>query len=148
MTTPVSAIDRVEFTVDVGKIGEFVRATAVADPVHVDDAAASSAGFEARPATATHVVVAGHHRDQQALVTRLGLDLARVVVGSVRWTYARPLVAGDRLAGERRVVGDETRAGRDGISMRLITLETEYVEPAGAPVIWVREVIIERGNRT
>jgi hypothetical protein len=145
MTTTDLVLDRVEFTVEAGKIGEFVAATLAADPVHTDDAAAGGAGLPARAATPTHVVVAGHHRDQQAMVARLGLDLARVVVGSVRWTYARPLVAGDHLVGTRRVVADERRVGRDGTSMRLVTLQTEYLDASGEIAVSTHEVIIERG---
>ncbi|MCU1458919.1 MAG: MaoC domain protein dehydratase [Actinomycetia bacterium] len=148
MTESDLILDRVEFTVDSGKIGEFVRATLTADPVHIDDDAAATAGFAGRPATPTHVVVAGHYRDQQAMVTGLGLDLARVVVGSVRWQYARPLVAGDYLVGTRRVVSDERRDGRQGGSLRLVTLETEFVDASALPVVWTREVIIERAATT
>ncbi|MDT4938076.1 MAG: hypothetical protein QOG80_1747 [Pseudonocardiales bacterium] len=139
-------LDRVEFTVESGKIGEFTRATLVLDPVHQDEAAACDAGFSARAATPTHVVVAGHYRDQQAMVAALELDLHRVVVGSVRWTYARALVAHDHLVGTRRVLADERRAARDATTMRLVTLETEYIDQAGSPVVWTREVIIERGR--
>jgi hypothetical protein len=148
MTSTEVILDRVEFTVEDGKIDEFVRATLTTDPVHADDSAAADAGLARRAATPTHVVVSGHHRDQHAMVSRLGLDLRRVVVGSVRWTYARALIAGDHLVGTRRVVGDERRTSRDGSSMRLVTLETEYVEPSGEPVVWTREVIIERGPAT
>jgi hypothetical protein len=142
---PDLVVDRVEFTVEAGKIGEFVRATHTVDPVHTDDATTASAGLAGWAATATHVVVAGHHRDQRAMVAHLGLELSRVVVGSVRWSYARPLVAGDHLVGTRRVVGDERRAGRDGTPRRLVTLDTEYVDGTGATVVRTREVIIERG---
>jgi hypothetical protein len=138
-------LDQVEFAVEAGKIGEFARATPVADSVHQDDGAATTAGFGARAATPTHVVVAGHHRDQQAMVSTLDLDLARIVVGSVRFSYARALVAGDHLVGTRRVIADERRDSRDGTSMRLITLLTEYVDVTHTPVVRVREVIIERG---
>lgn len=75
------------------------------------------------PATATHVVVAGHHRDQRRFVEKLGLALERVVVGSVTWTYLRPLVAGDRLRGVRRLVGDRRKG-----ALRIVTLETDYVD--------------------
>jgi hypothetical protein len=141
-----SVLDRVGFTVERGKIGEFARATLVTDSVHTDEEAAQNAGFPALAATPTHVVVAGHYRDQQAMVAALGLDLARVVVGSVRWTYERALVAGDHLAGTRRVVADEQRTSRDGTVMRLVTLETEYVDSSEATVVRVHEVIIERGR--
>jgi acyl dehydratase len=144
--TEFGVLDEVEFRVDAGKIREFALATFVADPVHTVPAAALAVGFPAQPATPTHVVVAGHYRDQQAMVDALGLRLARVVVGSVSWSWTRPLVAGDELRGVRRVVGDERRDGKRGGSMRLVTLETQYLDPSGTSVVQVREVLIERGD--
>lgn len=126
-------VDRVSFTVEQGKILELARATGATSTSHQDGLA-----------TATHVVVAGHHRDQQGLVEALGLDLTRVVVGSVTWEYDRPLRAGDDLVGTRVVVADETREGRRGTN-RLVTLETEYAV-GGEVVVRQREVLIERGR--
>ena len=140
-------VDSVTFTVEAGKIGEFARATHATDPVHTDPAAARAAGFDAGAATPTHVVVAGHHRDQRGFVNALGLDISRIVVGSVEWEYARPLVAGDRLTGIRRVVGDATREGKRGGTMRLVTLQTDWTGDDGAVALTQREVLVERGTR-
>jgi acyl dehydratase len=140
-------VDEVAFTVEEGKIREFARATAALDPVHTDPGAAATAGFATPPATATHVVVSGHHRDQRAMVERLGLALERVMVGGVRWRYHRPLVAGDRLRGVRRLVGDERVGGRDGRPpMRRLTLETAFVDAEGSTAVEWRETVLERGR--
>jgi len=133
-------VDEVTFDVEQGKILEFARATFARDPVHVSEAAAQTAGFAAIPATPTHVVVAGHHRDQRGFVDKLGLAFERVVVGSVKWSYRRPLLAGDRLHGVRRVVDDRRRG-----ALRIVTLETDYVDAVGESVVLVRETLIERG---
>ena len=106
----------------------------------------AAAGFDTVLATPTHVVVAGHLRDQRAFIDRLGLTLERVVVGSVRWEYLRPLRAGDSLHGTRRVTSDVTREGSRGGTMRLITLETAYLDADGTPVVTLEETIIERGT--
>lgn len=140
-------VDEVAFDVERGKIREFARATFAEDPVHTDRPAAEAAGFADVPATATHVVVAGHHRDQRAFVEQLGLAIERVVVGSVRWQYLRAIRAGDALRGVRRVVGDEQREGKRGGSMRMVTLETEYTDNQDKPVVRQREVLIERGSQ-
>jgi acyl dehydratase len=141
-----TVVDTVSFDVERGKIAEFARATLALDLAHHDPEVARARGFPSVLATATHVVVAGHHRDQRALVERLGLELSRIVVGSVSWEYERPLRAGDSLVGTRTVVGDETREGKRGGRMRLLTLETEYVDVAGAVAVRQREVLIERGR--
>ncbi|MEI2778305.1 MAG: MaoC family dehydratase N-terminal domain-containing protein [Tetrasphaera sp.] len=145
MTLVGTIVDEVRLPVESGKIREFSRATYAEDPVHTDPEAAREAGFAAVPATAIHVVAAGHYRDQRAVVATLGMDLRRIVVGSVEWEYARPLLAGDLLTGTRAVVGDETREGKRGGTMRLVTLETAYVDQDGAIAARVREVLIERG---
>ncbi|WP_433781483.1 FAS1-like dehydratase domain-containing protein [Actinomycetospora sp. CA-101289] len=140
-------VDEVTFAVEAGKVAEFARATRVEDPVHTDPGAARAAGFGAQPATPTHVVVSGHHRDQQAMVERLGLAIERVVVGSTRWRYRRPVLVGDRLHGVRRLVDDEQRTSRDGAVSRRLTLETVFLDAHGTPTVEWREVVIERGLR-
>jgi acyl dehydratase len=137
-------VDEVSFDVERGKIREFARSTFATDPVHTDHDAALAAGFPAEAATPTHVVVAGHYRDQQGFVDKLGLAIERVVVGSVRWDYERPLVAGDSLSGTRSVVDDRVRHGRSG-DVRVVTMETEYRDASGAVVVRVREELVERG---
>lgn len=139
-----TVVDVVAIRVEQGKVREFARASGTTDPVHTDADAAIRAGFPGVPATLTHSVVTGHVRDQRAFVESLGLDLARVVVGSVAWDSAHPLVAGDALTATRRVEGDEHRSGRSG-PMRLVTLATEFRDQDGAVVLVQREVLIERG---
>ncbi|MCU1643046.1 MAG: MaoC domain protein dehydratase [Nocardia sp.] len=140
-------VDEVDYVVERGKIGEFARATGTEDLVHIDEKSAVAAGFDSIPATLTHSVVAGHQRDQRGFVEKLGLRMERVVVGSVRWRYVRPLTAGDSLRGIRRVVADETREGRRGGAMRIVTLETEYRDVTGATILTQEEVLIERGSK-
>lgn len=139
-------LDSVHYEVEAGKIREFAIASRASDPAHLDKEAANQRGYGRELATATHVVVAGHYRDQRGFVDRLGLDIRRVVVGSTRWEYLRPLVAGDVLNGVRRVVADESKTSGSGSTMRLITLETTYTNIDGHVVQRQREVLIERGR--
>ena len=140
-----TTVDRVRLTVERGKVLEMARATHAEDEVHRDPRAALRAGAKDALATATHVVVVGHHRDQAGVVARLGLRMARVVVGSVSWDYARPLVVGDALVGVRTVIADETRPGTGG-GLRLVTLETAWTDQHGDVAVRQREVLIERGD--
>lgn len=142
---PGAVLDAVTIDVEQGKIREFARATHAVDPVHTDPTAAAGAGFDRIPATATHVVVAGHQRDQRAFVSALGMDISRIVVGSVTWEYHRPLLAGDHLTGTRRVLSDTTKEGKRGGTMRLVQLETTWTD-RDATVATQREVLIERGK--
>lgn len=140
-------VDEVDFAVERGKIQEFARATYTKDLVHTDHEAAREAGADDLLATPTHSVVAGHHRDQRGFVDKLGLALERVVVGSVKWQYFHPLQAGDSVRGVRSVVGDERRESRRGGSMRMVTLETEFVDTTGETLLRQQEVLIEREER-
>ncbi|PYE12338.1 MaoC dehydratase-like protein [Williamsia limnetica] len=143
--SPGTVVDRVEFDVERGKIGEFAVATYAGDQIHRDVDVATAAGFDDVLATATHVVVAGHHRNQREFVAALGLAIERVVVGSVEWEYARPLVAGDHLIGTRRILDNTVRQGKRGGSMRLVTLQTDWLDSSDQLAVTQREVLIERG---
>lgn len=136
-------IDVVTFGVEAGKIHELARASFASDEVHFDAAAAAGRGYTGQMATATHVVVSLHYRDQTAWVARLGLDIERVVMGSVRWTFVRPLIVGDRVVGTRRLVGDEVKRGKNGL-MRVLQLETDFVDSTGVAVVTQHDAVIER----
>jgi acyl dehydratase len=138
-------VDRVSFPVERGKVREFARATHDDSARWVDEDAARAEGHAAIPAPLTFVVVAGHHRDQRAAMEALGVDIARIVVGEVAWTYHRPALVGDVLEGRRVVTSVRTREGRQGGAMTMIDLETVWRDAAGEPVVTQRETLIERG---
>jgi len=115
-------VDEFSFAVEAGKVREFARAI--------------GASHDEVPLTFT--VVAGHYRDAQAAVGKLGLDIKRVVVGEVEWEYERPVVVGDMLHG-RRVVGGV----RESKGMTFVTLETEFRAGDGKIAVRQREVLIE-----
>lgn len=136
-------VDEFSFAVEAGKVREFALAIKDPAPRYVDVAAAAEEGFEGLPAPLTFTVVAGHYRDARAAVRLLGLDIARVVVGEVEWTYEQPVVAGDRLDGRRVVAGVRTRVGGRGGTMTLVTLETAFTNQRGQVAVRQREVLIE-----
>ncbi|GAA1365176.1 MaoC family dehydratase N-terminal domain-containing protein [Arthrobacter rhombi] len=142
-----TVVDEVAFDVERGKIAEFAHATGVDDPIHTDRREAQRRQLPDVAATATHVVVAGHHRSQSAMLDTLGLELARVVVGKTGWEYIRPLVAGDSLTGQRVVTGDEAKTSSNGSPLRIITLHTDYRDRGGNVVVRQQETIIERGRK-
>ncbi|MFF5989132.1 FAS1-like dehydratase domain-containing protein [Prauserella flavalba] len=131
------------FEVERGKVREFARATFAEDPVYTDREVAVARGHADVVATPTYVVVSLHYRDQREWVAQLGLDIGRVVVGSVRWTYRRPMVVGDMIVGTRRVVKDERKPGSGG-DLRVLTLETDFVDATGQIVATEEDVVIER----
>ncbi len=140
-----TVIDRVEFPVEEGKIREFALAVGDPDPVYTDLTAARAAGHPAIPAPPTFVVVAGHWRDQGAMVATLGIDIKRVVVGEAEWEYHAPIHVGDRLSAARVVESVTERPGRRGGTMTLITITAEFRNQRGELCVRQRDVVIEMG---
>jgi acyl dehydratase len=121
-------IDEVDFPVEDGKLREFAIAVG-------DDPEAGSVPL-------TFATVAGHWRDQAAMVGVLGLDLRRIVVGGSEWEYHAVVAPGDRLRGARTVVDVETKQRGNG-TMTLITLETRLHRGDGELAVVQRDTLIE-----
>jgi hypothetical protein len=122
-----TVIDEVEFPVEEGKLAEFARAVGgVAD--------------DRVPLTFT--AVAGHWRDQAAMVNLLGLDLGRIVVGGSEWEHHARVVAGDRLRGKRVLIARDEKEGARG-TMTVLTLETRFHRQDGELAVVQRDTVIE-----
>jgi acyl dehydratase len=120
-------VDEVEFPVEEGKVMEFARAAGDTDLENV-------------PLTFT--AVAGHWRDQAAMVDLLGLDLPRIVVGASEWEYHAPVEIGDRLRGRRIVTDVQEKQGARG-TMTILTLETRFDRSDGRLAVVQRDTLIE-----
>ncbi len=70
----------------------------------------------------------------------LGLDFSRVVHGEQRFTYTRPVRAGDRLVCTLTIEEITSRAGND-----FLTTRTEIVTEDGEPVVTTRDKLVVRG---
>ncbi|HEX4720548.1 MAG TPA: MaoC family dehydratase N-terminal domain-containing protein [Thermoleophilaceae bacterium] len=120
-------VDEVEFAVEEGKLREFALA-------------AGDAEGDGVPLTFT--AVAGHWRDQAAMVDLLGLDLRRIVVGGSEWEYHAQFAAGDRLRGRRVLTAREEKQGARG-AMTILTLETRFHRQDGELAVVQRDTVIE-----
>jgi hypothetical protein len=120
-------VDEVDFPVEEGKVREF--AVAVGDG-------------DCRSVPPTFSTVAGHWRDQAAMVALLGLDLQRIVIGGSEWEYHASLAIGDRLRGRRVVTAVEEKQSARG-PMTVITLETPFERGNGDLVVVQRDTVIE-----
>jgi len=130
-------IDEVDFPVEAGKVREFMFAVTGADGVGRGDGDVDQAALPL-----TFATVAGHWRDQAAMVELLGLDLPRIVVGGSEWEYHAPVRVGDRLRGRRVVKAVAQREGASG-PMTIITLETRLHRGDGQLSIVQRDTLIE-----
>lgn len=123
-------VDSVSFPIEEGKLREFAIASG-ADP---------DAVLAAGVLPPTFAAVAGHWRDQAAMVEVCGLDIRRVVVGGSEWEYGAPAWIGDRLTGDRVVTDVQTK----GSGMRLLTLTTTLrSEASGEVAVTQRDTVIE-----
>lgn len=123
MTRVGDILEEWEFTVEAGKMREFARA--VHDPFWN--------GSDIAPPT--FPVVASADFVERLVTSILDLDRSRTVHGEHEYIYARPIRSGDRLKCRARLTGDETKAGRRGGVLRIVTTEVEFTcADTGEPV--------------
>jgi acyl dehydratase len=123
------------------KIAEFAAAIGDANPVYRDRAAARAAGHADVIAPPTFAIVISMAGSGAALADPgLGLNYAMVVHGEQRFTYTRPLVAGDVVTAQ--VTLTEIRdAGRNV----MLTTSTAITTVIGELVCTALSSIVERG---
>jgi acyl dehydratase len=103
-------------------------------------AAATGGTWEGGPAPATFPIVVAF-----AAMTGLmedpsvGISLHNVIHGEQRFTYHRPVVAGDRLSAELTVDSLRQIGGADIIGTR-----SEITDADGTPVVTARAVLVHR----
>ena len=138
-------LEPVELPVERGKILEYSRAVRAGE-LHLDPGKARQAGFADLPAPPTFTVCVAHWSggDATAVPRAVGLDLAHVLHAEQRYTFHRPVVAGQALRGEREVSAVQTKQSRSGSQMTFVTVTTRFVDSAGDPVVDEDMVMLER----
>jgi acyl dehydratase len=123
------------------KIAEFADAIGEANPVYRDAAAAQAAGHPDVIAPPTFAIVISMAASGAAMADPdLGLNYAMVVHGEQRFTYARPLAAGDVVTAQPTIT--EIRdAGRNV----MLTTSTEIRTVTGELVCTASSTLVERG---
>lgn len=132
--------DAFTYQIESGKIREFVLAVGDDNPLYVDRNTAMAAGYRDIPIPPTFATVidmwAGANFDE--LVSRLQLNPLKVLHGEQQYTYIEPICAGDVLYGKTHVTAVTEKA-----NMKLITLETTYVNQNQHAVLIATSVVIE-----
>ena len=135
---PPSAV----YEVGRAKIAEFATAVGADDPVHRDVEAARAAGHPDVIAPPTFAIVVSLEAAFVVLGDpEVGLDYSRVVHGDQRFSYTRPVVAGDALVCVNSVDEITSRGGHD-----FITTRTEVSTEGGEPVVTVWSKLVQRGE--
>jgi acyl dehydratase len=123
------------------KIAEFADAIGDGNPVYRDKAAAQAAGHSDVIAPPTFAIVISMAGSGAALADPgLGLNYAMVVHGEQRFSYSRPIMAGDVVTAQVTLT-DIRDAGRNV----MLTTSTEIKTTAGEHVCTAVSTIVERG---
>ncbi|GAB3617232.1 MaoC family dehydratase N-terminal domain-containing protein [Okibacterium endophyticum] len=124
------------------KVREFARAVFATSPVNHDPSAARAAGHADVVAPPTFAVVVQEQTLQQLLAEPdSGIDFARVVHGDQRFSYTRPIVAGDELTATLRVTGVKTLGAH-----AMVTAESTIVDAHGEHVVTAVSTLVVRGD--
>ena len=124
------------------KVREFARAVFSTSPINHDPEAARAAGYADVVAPPTFPIVV-----QEATLAQLlaepdaGIDFTRVVHGDQRFTYTRPIVAGDELTATLAVISIKSLGGHS-----MITSESTIVDATGAHVVTATSTLVVRGD--
>ena len=124
------------------KVREFARAVFATSALNHDPEAARAAGYPDVVAPPTFPVVV-----QEATLAQLlaepdaGIDFSRVVHGDQRFTYSRPVVAGDELTATLAVTAVKTLGGN-----AMVTAESTMVDAAGAHVVTAISTLVVRAD--
>nr|BEK66446.1 MaoC family dehydratase N-terminal domain-containing protein [Kitasatospora purpeofusca] len=113
------------------KIREFAVAVGDANPVYRDPEAAKALGHPDVIAPPTFPIVLTMRASGQVVQDpELGLDYSRVVHGDQRFSYTRPVRAGDRLTVSVTVDNIKSLAGND-----VLTVRGEVADESGEHVV-------------
>lgn len=124
------------------KVREFARAVFATDPINLDPEAARAAGYDDVVAPPTFAVVVQEQTLAQLLAEPdAGIDFSRVVHGDQRFTFSRPIVAGDLLTATLTVPSVKTLGGHS-----IVTAETAITDAAGAHVVTTVSALVVRGE--
>jgi acyl dehydratase len=123
------------------KIREFAAAIGADDPLYHDPEAARAAGYADVVAPPTFPTVVTMAASRQIISDPgLGLDYTRVVHGDQRFSYTRPVVAGDALICTNTVEEITRRGGHD-----FLTTRTDVTSQSGEPIVTAWSKLVQRG---
>ena len=125
------------------KIREFSKAVFATNPINLDVEAAHTAGFPDLVAPPTFAVVIQELALAQLLSDPdAGIDFSRVVHGDQRFSFTRPIVAGDELTATLTVTSVKQLGGHS-----MLTAESQIEDASGAHVVTALSTLVVRGEK-
>lgn len=124
------------------KIREFASSLGDGNPAFHDLDAARALGYSDLVAPPTFAIVISMLASSQVIFDPdLGLDYSRVVHGDQKFSYVRPIVAGDELSASSTVTNIRSVAGND-----MVTVATELHDQSGELVCTTTSLLLSRGD--
>jgi len=124
------------------KLREFARAVQAESAICLDVDAARAAGYADLVAAPTFPIVLQEFTLPQLLGDPdAGVDFSRVVHGDQRFSYSRPIVAGDELTAVMTVTSVKSLAGND-----MVTAESDIRDASGTHVVTATSSLVLRGD--
>lgn len=122
------------------KVREFARAVLSEAALHHDPEAARAAGYSDVVAPPTFAIVVQDATLQQLLSDEeAAVDFSRVVHGDQRFSYTRPIVAGDELTGVMTLTSVKQLGGNS-----MVTSSTEIRDADGDHVVTAISTLVVR----
>lgn len=126
------------------KVREFARAVFATNPLNLDVQAAQQAGYADLVAPPTFPVVVQEATLAQLLADpEAEIDFSRVVHGDQRFSYTRPIVAGDELTATLTVSRVKSLGGHT-----MVTADSDIVDSSGAHVVTAISTLVIRGEES
>ena len=124
------------------KIREFARAVFATSLINHDAAVAVEAGYSDVVASPTFPAVIQERTLAQLLADPdAGIDFSRVVHGDQRFSYTRPIVAGDELTATLTVTSVKSLGGHS-----MVTAESAMADASGQHVVTATSTLVVRGD--
>ena len=135
-----------EFRVERGKIREFADSIGDANPIYRDPAAAAQAGFAGIPAPPT--LLRTFLYETSSSRNALGVkDWSYIVHGEQEFEYLAPVVAGDVLTAQDRIVSIAEKESKRAGTLQIAVIETVFKNQRGETVQIARRTLVETGKR-
>jgi acyl dehydratase len=122
---------------------EFAAAIGETNPVHLDAAAARTAGFADVVATPTYPIAFMAEAMDPDLFFELGLNIPSIVHGEQEFIYHRPVVAGEELTVRGRIADVWEKTGQSGV-LDFVVLEAQAEDAQNKPVYVSRITLISK----